>query len=344
KSQWQNPTDILTILMIIGGDVVQSALAQLVGYPVLTPVALSFGCVAYSFSAILSAVGAGSILPQPDIDIECINAKSNYSRPVKSWVLARLYRDLTPPPLKTPRGGLSLLFFKTSPSPPGMRSCDWVYYLGVLVIVFQLGVACIPGVIQGNWVILVITAGGMLLVQLTARLPQWHDEMWAARTLKKNDSEVVCLTAGNGSAHVLVVKSEGCGLKLEDLANGRIVPSRLTGAASVLLGFGWIAHLMTVQGVENDGWYLLAIGGVGMLQNIVSAGARRKPSALGFHLEPWMVSNGKHEISSEEKVFLALQDAEEVEPYVGLALLDTFFPGGLRKNEEDWRNKKREQY
>lgn len=38
-SQWRNPNDVLTILMIIGGDIVQKALAQLSG--VIGPLLLS---------------------------------------------------------------------------------------------------------------------------------------------------------------------------------------------------------------------------------------------------------------------------------------------------------------
>ncbi|KAK1235127.1 hypothetical protein PQX77_001650, partial [Marasmius sp. AFHP31] len=68
RDQWRDPEDILSILMIIGGDIVQSALAQLVSsHPrPFTPVAFSFGWVAYSFSAILSAVGSRRLVPDPD--------------------------------------------------------------------------------------------------------------------------------------------------------------------------------------------------------------------------------------------------------------------------------------
>ncbi|EKM55703.1 uncharacterized protein PHACADRAFT_184478 [Phanerochaete carnosa HHB-10118-sp] len=343
RAQWQNPTDILTVLMIIGGDVVQCALAQLVGSCMITPVAFSFGWVAYSFSAILSAVGTGNVMPEPDMDVSCINVKTGYDRDVKSWVLARLYRDLIPPPLKIPPKGLTLLFYETlTQSATGVRNADWVVFLGLFVIVFQLGIACIPGALQGNWVILIITIGGTLLAQVSAALPQWQEEMWRARDLitqSKRDkiaSEVVCLTAGNGSSHVVVIKSVGHGLKLEDLAAGRIVPSRLTAAMTFALAFLWIAHLMTVQSVENDGWYLLAIGGVGMLQNVISAGVRRRADALGFHLKCY-------KIHKDEKVFKALQGAEDIEPHVGLALLDTFFPGGLREEEEKWREDKKKE-
>lgn len=42
SSQWSNPSDVFSILLILGGDVVGRALAQLAGGWV-TPVAFSFG-------------------------------------------------------------------------------------------------------------------------------------------------------------------------------------------------------------------------------------------------------------------------------------------------------------
>lgn len=334
KAQWQNPTDILTILTIIGGDVVQRAIAQMSGGSssrYITPVAFSFGWVSYSFAVVLSAIGSGKLMPEPEVDITCINVKSGYPRDVKSWVLGRLFRDLVP---KIKRGqpakGLTVVFYRTHDSKhTGDRDRDWVYWLGIAVIVLQLGISCIPGGLQGNWVILIITAGGILLTQISGLLPQWRREMWAARKLGAEQTQVVCLTAGNGSSHALVIKSEGCGHNLEDLAGGRITPSPCTTYATVVLAFLWIVHLMTVQGVEHDGWYLLAIGGIGMVQNVISAGVRRSAGALGFHMK-------EYKSCHEEKVFDTLKAAEEEERWAGLRLLDVFFPGGLRPDEKKW--------
>ena len=61
-AQWQNPEDILSILLLLGPDVVQRATAQLAGRAI-TPVAFSFGWVAYAISALLSSFrGAASLL------------------------------------------------------------------------------------------------------------------------------------------------------------------------------------------------------------------------------------------------------------------------------------------
>lgn len=47
RGQWTNPGDVFTILMIIGGEIVQVAIAQLCCGPIpsFTPVSFSFGWV-----------------------------------------------------------------------------------------------------------------------------------------------------------------------------------------------------------------------------------------------------------------------------------------------------------
>lgn len=56
KNQWSNPNDVLSLLLLLGPDVIQRALAQLVGRRI-TPVAFSFGWAAYSITALFSAIG-----------------------------------------------------------------------------------------------------------------------------------------------------------------------------------------------------------------------------------------------------------------------------------------------
>jgi hypothetical protein len=56
KTQWQSPSDILSLLLILGPEVVQRALAQVTGTRYV-PVAFSFVWVAYSFTALLAVAG-----------------------------------------------------------------------------------------------------------------------------------------------------------------------------------------------------------------------------------------------------------------------------------------------
>ena len=54
--QFRNPSDILSVLLLLGPDVIRAALAQMSGSK-FVPVAFSFGWVAYAVSALLSAFG-----------------------------------------------------------------------------------------------------------------------------------------------------------------------------------------------------------------------------------------------------------------------------------------------
>jgi hypothetical protein len=49
----------------------------------------------------------------------------------------------------------------------------------------------------------------------------------------------------------------------------------------------WTCLLITIAGLDQPTWFLIAIGGVGMLQNVFAAGTVRKPEASNFHLTPF---------------------------------------------------------
>lgn len=78
-TQFRNPASILDVLLIIGGDIVQKAIAQLSG-GFITPVSFSFGWVSYSFTSLLSAFGDGVFLPPPDITAKVITISGGGSR------------------------------------------------------------------------------------------------------------------------------------------------------------------------------------------------------------------------------------------------------------------------
>lgn len=58
-AQWQNPRDILSVLLLLGPEVIQDAVAQLAGRWI-TPVPFSFGWVAFAVRALSSAVGGNA--------------------------------------------------------------------------------------------------------------------------------------------------------------------------------------------------------------------------------------------------------------------------------------------
>lgn len=59
--QWRNPGDIFSLLLIIGADIIQTALAQQSGY-LVTPTVFSFGWVAYAFNTLLSVFGGKNLV------------------------------------------------------------------------------------------------------------------------------------------------------------------------------------------------------------------------------------------------------------------------------------------
>ena len=68
---------------------------------------------------------------------------------------------------------------------------------------------------------------------------------------------------------------------------------------------------------------LLAIGTIGMLQNIFVASCARRPEAFGIHIE--LVDT-----ISDNKVSKVLAKVEEQHPLVGSSLLPVFYPAGFR--------------
>ena len=73
RGQWSNPSDIFTILLIIGGDIVQVAIAQLCGGPIkyLTPVSFSFGWVSRSIVQSENSPNKSAVTADKQLDIVC---------------------------------------------------------------------------------------------------------------------------------------------------------------------------------------------------------------------------------------------------------------------------------
>jgi hypothetical protein len=373
RTQWSQPNDVMSILSIVGGDVVQRALAQISG-GIFTPVAFSFGWVAYSFNSLLLVIGAQKLMPESDFPCILINGRNGYVRQNRSWILGRVLRDFDywkqdaiedktrrlladahqadveaaieaagktmndaavpiPPPRE--RAGLCVsVFHAASHPPPGVPTNDRLFYSGIFVAIVQLGIASIPLALSRQWSILVITAGGIILAVASGALPQWKAEKWQCR----RGAKTVILTEGNGAQHAIVILGREGGLDLEDLAAAAAQKETLpsTRISAVILALLWTALLITVLGLKRDSWFLLAVGGIGMLQNVVVAGAPRRPESFGLHLE-------FDEVISDIKVMRALMKLEDKHPGVGASLVATFFPGKLRKDEESfWEQKAKE--
>ncbi|KAL9089709.1 MAG: hypothetical protein Q9159_002356 [Coniocarpon cinnabarinum] len=374
RMQWSNPSDVFSVLLLLGGDVVSRALAQLAGGSV-TPVTFSFGVskspqlllmwvflltqegwVAYSVAAIVSCVGENRLMPDgPDCQSIVIHGKSGYVRQNTSWILGRVLRDYDhwmPPQAReqlerfvsrkprdkqasgvvVARAGLFVSVFRASGKKiAGEPERDLVWLSGIIVGIFQLGIACIPFGLYGDWSIFLITAFGIILCFATGALPQWREEKWNCR---RNSDHNYILTRGNGAQHAIVVLGGGHGLNFEDLASSDAYSdssaSWLTRLSLLILAGFWIALLIFASGLQQNTWFLLAVGGLGIIHNATVAGAPRRPENFGIHLEAESFIGGP-------KVMPVLMDTERRYPHVGRSMLQTFFPGKLwAEEEQEW--------
>ncbi|KAK9427262.1 hypothetical protein V1505DRAFT_53790 [Lipomyces doorenjongii] len=366
SDQWKNPSDVFSVLLILGGDVVARALAQIAGSTV-TPVAFSFGWVAYAVTAVVSAIGENKLMPLPDSTCKVINGRTGYIRENCSWIIGRIMRDYeswmdendkkgpihkrlecmikkrwesdkaeaeakepgSGKQVKKPtQTGLCVSIYLAGEAKPGYPGCDWTYYFGFATGVVQLVIAAIPCGVYGDWGILLVTACGTALSFAVGALPQWKREKWACR--RKTDKTVV-LTKGNGSQHAIVIVGDKNGLDLEDLATGPVTvdvsASSSTRVFVTVLAALWILLLITAAGLHQNTWFLLAVGAIGMVQNIFVAGASRSPKDFGVPLR-------FETVIGSPKVMQTLFDVEAAYPRVGRSMLQTFFPGSLRSEEK----------
>lgn len=378
QSQWKSPSDVFSILLILGGDIIHRALAQLVGSTGLfTPVAFSFGWVAYAVSSVVAIIGTGRLMPPPDYDLLVVNAQSGYARHNNSWVLGRVLRDW---PYKEGWKDHALVVTVVRASQfekAAVTRMDRSWIMGVSTIIIQIVLSTVPGILYNSWSCLAITLGGTLLCIAQGAIPQWSSEKWACRNLElqgkkrhgndRAQMKTVILTQGNGSRHTVVVISEGKGLDLEDLGATRSDPKPLTAYIVITLAAAWVILLLTASGIRDNSWFLLLVGGLGSCQNIYAAGCKRNPKAYGMHFKHVVdIIPGEEQDENsnvrivENKVFAILQKLDEYNNLAagfnrrkrentgldgtGLALLPIYFPGGLRPEEQDWKAERIEYY
>lgn len=375
SAQWTEPGDIFSVLLILGADVIQLACAAMTGGPGLlpTPVAFSFGWVAYAISALLAALGEQRLLRcAPEVEVKVINLVSGYGRSNRSWLLGRFMktypfwmpqgvraslkssgarRTAMQQPGRAPTSGgggvpagdhvalcVAVYQWKSHPLPANPVH-DWVWWSGYVASAVQLGIAAIPFGLYNDWTIFMATAIGTVLAYASASLPQWRHEKWHS---KVGLNKPVALTLGNGSEHVIIIEGSDKGYDLEALAGGprtNALDSKHTVMWTSILAVLWLGLLISCTGIQTNTWYLLGVGGLGMLQNIVIAAAPRTPEALGLPVQ--LVTHGESpdgpvDVFVEPKVMWTLMELELSHKGYGKFLRDEFFPGALRQWELDW--------
>lgn len=270
-------------------------------------------------------------MPRSDIPFSCINVASGQTRTNNFWILGRVLRDIEKSLEPKKKAGLCVFVYNAH-GPGGVPSRDWLWYSSVFVIIIQCGIATVPLALFGDWTILMLALMGNILALMGEALSQWAQEKWACRT---NNSGQYGILRGNGYRHVVVIRNTefGC-LNLEDLASAKSHSQKVTKFAMSALIMGWVLFLLNVAGVRDHQWYLLGIGFLGMVQNLIVAGAARLPKSFGMYLK--LVDR-----IEDVKVMKALERTEILHPATALHLIKIFFPEGLRGDEKDfWKEMK----
>lgn len=277
----------------------QKAIAQLIRYRIripgtngpslsIAPVAFSFGWVGYGFSNLLSAVGDRSLIPAAEFPSILVNCSNAFARDNQSWILGRLLRDhetkyeVDHRPLEEGGRAESIRIDIFNLGAPSTISLDFVWWLGWVTITAQIGISTVLWILYDDWGVMMVVLSGNLLSAMTCALPQWTREKWAGRKL--DGDKVTCLTRGNGHTHIMVFIGSKDSWNMETLATGTSVPRAETRWVSLILATLWTCLLISMSGLKERAWFLVLVGGIGMLQNIYAAGKARNPSASNISL------------------------------------------------------------
>lgn len=372
-SQWTNPNDVLSVLLIIGGDIVQKALAQTAGGP-FTPVCFSFGWVAYSYTALVGVIGDGRLLPDPDYPVKVFNLKNGYARENQNWVIGRLLRDnemrmSKTHPLHEAAIRISIYEAKHCDDSPAVAGSGYVRFFGLLIMILQLGIATIPLVLYREWGVFLITASGTLLALSAGQLPQWRAEKLPN---KQKSYKNFALTTGNGARDIMIILGGGKCLDLEELSAARSPRStriwesipylslpvgkkrletethsdgteirRTLVFAGIPIGFWLTIVLCTVQSVLWIG-LLITVAGLKThtwyLLLVGGIGMFQNAVISSVSRDPRKRNLPILHVDTiiRRKVMDGLMDLEVTHTNAGRWLLREFFPGEPRKNEVEW--------
>ncbi|KAF2996246.1 hypothetical protein E8E13_003753 [Curvularia kusanoi] len=383
STQFTNPSDVLSILLIIGGDIIQTALAQTAG-DLVTPVCFSFGWVAYSFSTFVRVLGDGRLLPPPDYPAKVFNLRTSYVRENKNWIIGRILRDNELFANKTKQYtpyALRISIFVAAPRKPGFFGRETrnvrTYGVWLLVSATQIFVALVPWFLDREWGVLLVTVSGILASLLTGTLPQWRLEKIPSR---KKSNKLIAITSGNGSRDIMIIDGAEEAIDLEELAGGESPRSDRMWQASKWFSTAILDDNGKKQYHKNGYekrranmsmglptgvwmtrfasfgflvfWLVLLIMVAGLkthswyLVIVGSIGMLQNAALAAAARDPEMrgLPLVRVDTITTHSVMDGLMDLEATIKGAGAALLHEFFPGKLRKAEIEWWKGLRQAY
>ena len=164
---------------------------------------------------------------------------------------------------------------------------------------------------------------GYYSIKTIKDLPQWNAENFNCR---KGTHETYFLSSGNGSPHAIIIRGNGIGLNLEDLAANRIPQTDRRTYVTIIMAF--LVSILMLYFIALDGLSasMSTILLLGTFNNILIAGAPRSAADHGFHVKE---SKRIH----NDSVIKALASVEEDVAGAGFAMLPVFFPGRTRSKD-----------
>lgn len=360
RQQGSNPYGVVAVLLLVGGDVIQKAMAQQTGSKTsfFTPVAFSFGWVSYAFQCLASAMGSRVYMPPPENSSWVVNIESGDRRENRSWLLGRLLRDLELENAEADgaESPLIVTVYQLSTGPgipkPKHPKRDLLWHSYWVVVLGQLFVASIPVWFHGwnDYSTLVIVGAGNVLALISASLSNMRREKFQGSPKGSNSS--YALTRGNGHTHVFIILPNDIGglsdphtpsrrfsklPHLDQMATARYQAGKwsylLTDFPLALL---WVILLIFVGNLNSHAWVLVAAGMLGTIHNVLVSAWPRDPAAHGLPLVEFSRGHSSSRFMGTS-VMKVLTDVEREFPGAGHSLRPIFFPGRETKaNKRLW--------
>ncbi|KAF2443523.1 hypothetical protein P171DRAFT_495283 [Karstenula rhodostoma CBS 690.94] len=354
---------LVAIFMVIGEPVLRTALAVATTEYLdtkSTGLPLSFGWLSYAVISLVPVfAGVRGVMPEPEIDCSIVNMESGRSRKNKSWMLARLVRDLEKAAGVTVAGLKISIYdagkpFKSTLLGPKLHiitdNTILVQSTVATVLIFTTLFGYGPG-----YMITLLIHFGLDLSGLTTQLSAFRAEKFTARA-DGTANNVYALMRNGDQRHIFIIRNiHNNALDLEDLADPGVAQYDWFGIrdAYILVGttLGWLLFTILACHLPRGAGFLFGVMALGSISNLIVAACpanifhriMQSINALsGASMRDPLVSKitypidltFRQSLTHDTDVMEALKGLEDAFPSFGEKLLKMFFPTRLSAEDE----------
>lgn len=298
-------------------------------------------------------------MPQPEIDCLIVDMKSGRAEKNKSWILARLVRDLEKTS-GTNIGGLKVSIydagkpFKSTLLGPKLRimndSTSFVQSLAANVIIS----AAFFGYETG-WMITLLIHYGIELSGVTTQLSALRAENTIVRT-DGTANNVYALMRSSGQRHVFIIhNAHNNALNLEDLADLGVNHYDWFGIRDsynfIGMTLGWLLFTILACHLSRGAGFLFGVIALGSVSNLIVAACpvdilhriaqsieiqpgASKRNTLDFKTTYPIDLTSRQSLTHKTDAMQALKGLENAVPGFGEKLLKVVFPKRLSSEDE----------